>query len=319
MAKLRLLLTAAGAAVLVWMLHRVGFAAIGENLRLVGWGWPLVLLPYFLVNLLSALAWKATIHPYPARLSLWRLFFYRLAGEAVNTTTPTAGVGGEPLKALLLEKHGVPLTAASASVVITKGVQALGLVIYACLGLALAPFLLTLPADWLVGLLLGALGLGLACIFFVLVQERGLGRLGVSLLRRLRLLPRVLQEKEEAIERFDARMQAFYREKRRYFYGALGLNVLAWLCHGLEVYAIFFLLARPLKLISSWCLDSLSMLIAGLAFMIPANLGVQDGGIILLALGFQLGALLGATVSVIRRLREVFWALVGLAALAWVK
>ena len=46
--------------------------------------------------------------------------------------------------------------------------------------------------------------------------------------------------------------------------------------------------------------------------MIPVSMGVQDGGNILLSLGFSLGSTLGAGFSILRRFREAFWLLLGL-------
>ena len=63
-------------------------------------------------------------------------------------------------------------------------------------------------------------------------------------------------------------------------------------------------------------LDALAVLFAALGFMIPVSAGVQDGGTILLSLGFNLGAALGATFSIVRRLREAFWLSLGLLVVA---
>ena len=60
------------------------------------------------------------------------------------------------------------------------------------------------------------------------------------------------------------------------------------------------------------CLDALAMLFTAIGFFIPAALGVQDGGNVLLALGFHLGATLGVAFSILRRLREAFWMGLGL-------
>ena len=54
------------------------------------------------------------------------------------------------------------------------------------------------------------------------------------------------------------------------------------------------------------------MLFSALGFFIPAAPGVQEGGNLLLALGFNLGLTLGATFSILRRLREAFWLSLGL-------
>ncbi|MBW1918432.1 MAG: flippase-like domain-containing protein [Deltaproteobacteria bacterium] len=317
MAKFKIILVVLSTLLLFWMLQAVGWDAIGRHLRLVGWYWPLILLPYLLVNLLDAISWRLTIDSPPEAVTLWHLFFNRLAGEAINVLTPTASLGGEPLKAMMLQKRGVSLTNATASVIISKGILVLSLVAYILLGLALAPFLFMLPSHWLLLLILAALGLGLAGLIFVLGQKHGLCQMGMKLCQKIRFVPRILQDQEAALCRLDAQMTAFYQHHRRKFYLALGFFLLGWLCHGLEVYLIFYLIGQPLSLVTALCLDALAILITSLAFFIPGNLGVQDGGNILLTMGLHLGAILGATFSVIRRLREGFWLAVGLVVLAY--
>lgn len=317
MTKLKIILILVAALFLFWMLQTIGWEALGHHLRLIGWCWPLILLPYLLVNLMDAIAWHFVIDSPPPRVTIGHLFFNRLAGEAINILTPTASLGGEPLKALMLQKRGVSLTSATASVVISKGILVLSMVTYILLGLILAPFLFALPYHWLLGLLLAALILGIAALIFVLGQKRGLCQPTLTLLKKIRIFPRFLQEKEEAIRRLDVQMISFYQHHRGKFYLALGLFFLGWLCHGLEVYLIFYLLGHPLSLVTALCLDALAILITSLAFFIPGNLGVQDGGNILLVLGLHLGAVLGAAFSIIRRLREGFWLAVGLAVLAY--
>jgi hypothetical protein len=57
------------------------------------------------------------------------------------------------------------------------------------------------------------------------------------------------------------------------------------------------------------------MLFAALGFMIPASVGVQDAGAVLVSLGFNPGAALGAAFSIMRRIREAFWLALGLLVL----
>ena len=60
----------------------------------------------------------------------------------VNMTTPTAYVGGEPLKAYLLKKHHVPMVEGLASVVIAKTTMTIAEVLFILLGIALGVWLL---------------------------------------------------------------------------------------------------------------------------------------------------------------------------------
>ena len=99
MRRLNLILLAIAVGFFVWILNEVGWANVGHYLRQVGWYWPLLLLPYGLVNLLEAVSWKYLIVNLPRTISLPRLFWLRLGGEALNQLTPTASLGGELFKA----------------------------------------------------------------------------------------------------------------------------------------------------------------------------------------------------------------------------
>jgi len=312
MRKINLILLGLALVFLVWMLHEVGWGTIYQHLLTVGWWWPVLLLPYGLVNWLEAISWDYLLPNPASRPPLALLFRLRLGGEALNTLTPTAGLGGEPFKAARLAASGVPWEEATASVVIHKGIKVFSLVLYVFLGLALAPFLLPVATS-LLGLLgLGALLLGGGALAFIFLQGRGPCGMGLRLLERVGLCPQRLKDKQGELESLDARMAAFYREHPGRGLLSLALFLLAWVMHGVEVYLIFWLLGHPISWALALCLDALAMLFTALGFFIPAALGVQDGGNILLALGFHLGATLGAAFSILRRLREAFWMGIGL-------
>jgi uncharacterized protein (TIRG00374 family) len=131
-------------------------------------------------------------------------------------------------------------------------------------------------------------------------------------LERVGLCPSRLKEKEADLESLDAQMASFYREHPGRGLLSLVLFFLAWAMHAVEVYLIFWLLGHPISLGLAVCLDALAMIFTAMGFLIPASLGVQDGGNVLLALGFHLGATLGAAFSILRRLREAFWMGLGL-------
>jgi glycosyltransferase 2 family protein len=317
--RINLVLLAIAAIFFVWILNKVGWGTLGNYLKQVGWYWPLLLLPYGLVNLLEALSWKYMIIDLTPQLTLNRLFWLRLGGESLNQLTPAASLGGEPFKAARLQKYGVPLDRASASVVIHKGVLVLSLVLYIFLGLALAPVFLPAAMAHLTALSLGALGLAAAGITFVTVQLRRPCTQGVRLLSKFGWCPSILKEKEAFLIDLDAGMAQFYRQYPGRAGLAFSLFFLSWLLHAVEVYLIFWLVGHPISIGLAICLDSLAMLFTALGFFIPAAVGVQEGGNILLAVGFELGVTLGATFSILRRLREAFWLSLGLLVVWWEK
>lgn len=307
MRKVNLILLSLALGFLIWMLHEVGWPIIWQHLLKVGWWWPILLFPYGLVTWLEAISWDYLLLSPAPRPSLTQLFRLRLGGEALNTLTPTAGLGGEPFKATRLMALGVPWEEATASVVIHKGITVLSLVLYIFLGLALVPLLLPLANSLVLLLSLGACLLAGSALIFIFLQGRGPCIQGLRLLERFGLCPQRLKEKEGGLESLDAKMASFYREHPGRGLLSLTLFFLALLMHAVEVYLIFWLLGHPISWGLAVCLDALAMLFTALGFFIPAALGVQDGGNVLLALGFHLGATLGAAFSILRRLREAFW------------
>ena len=290
----------------------MGWDTLGQYLWQVGWYWPLLLLPYGVVNWLEAWSWKYMLVDTPARTTVARLFWLRLGGESLNQLTPTACLGGEPFKAFRLQADGVPLEVASASVVIMKGILVLSLVLYIFTGLALAPFYLPEAAKHILFLTLAALGLAAAGIIFVLVQRREPFGNSFRFLSRRGWLPHFLRDQEGFLENLDTAMSQFYRQYPSRALLSFFLFFLSWLLHAVEVYLMFWLLGHPISPGMAVCLDALAMLFTALGFFIPAAMGIQEGGNILLALGFKLGFDLGAAFSILRRIREAFWLCLGL-------
>jgi uncharacterized protein (TIRG00374 family) len=307
-----LILLLIAAIFFVWILNEVGWDTLGQYLWQVGWYWPLLLLPYGVVNWLEAWSWKYILVDTPARTTVGRLFWLRLGGEALNQLTPTASLGGEPFKASRLQADGVPLETASASVVIMKGILVLSLVLYIFTGLALAPVYLPEAAKHMLFFILAALGLAAAGIIFVVVQRREPFGNSFRFLDRRGWLPHFLRDQEGFLEGLDTAMSQFYRQYPSRAALAFTLFFLSWLLHSVEVYLIFWLLGHPISAGMAVCLDALAMLFTALGFFIPAAMGVQEGGNILLALGFKLGFDLGAAFSILRRIREAFWLCLGL-------
>jgi glycosyltransferase 2 family protein len=316
MRRLTQVLLLLAAIALVLMLNEIGWANVGRQFLKVGYWWPLLLLPYGMMNYLSALSWSLLLLTRTSRPSMSRLFFLRLAGESLNQLTPTASMGGEPYKAFRLQAEGMPWEDATASVVIQKGIMVLSLVTYVFLGLALIPFMLPGAGAYLGTLTWGALILGTLVTAFIVVQGRNPCTSGIRLLDRFGLCPAKLKARESECAGLDAWLSGFYRKHPGRSILAFALVFLGWALHAGEVYLFFWLIDHPISWIMALSLDALSVLFAALGFMIPASLGVQDGGTILVSLGFNLGAALGAAFTIVRRLREAFWLALGLLVVA---
>jgi len=104
----------------------VGDPEMWRTLAGLGWRLPLVLVPYGLFCLVDVKAWQWVFPPGVTAPSVGHLYAIRLAGESVNELTPSATVGGEPLKAFLVRDAGVPSAVAAASVVVNRTALTVG-------------------------------------------------------------------------------------------------------------------------------------------------------------------------------------------------
>jgi glycosyltransferase 2 family protein len=313
MRRFNLLLLAFASIVLFMMLLGIDWPKLMHSFLQGVRYWPLLLVPYGLTSYFWAVSWNCLLAGTTGCPPLRRLFLLRLAGESLNQLTPTASLGGEPFKALRLHALGVAWHEATASLVIHKALMVLSLVFYILICLAMIPAALPGISPHLAWFsCLGTLLLATAGSAFVVLQRRNPCSLLVSILDRFNLCPAVLRAKAPDFAALDATLAAFYRDHTGAGLLALFFYLLGWMVHAAEVCLIFWLLGHPIGIRLALCLDALSQLVAGLGFMIPVSMGVQDGGNILLSLGFNLGSTLGAGFSILRRFREAFWLLLGL-------
>ena len=317
MRRLNLILLVVAAIVLFMMLRGIDWPSLMRSFMAGKRYWPLLLIPYGITSYLWAVSWSFLLVDKAKCPSMLRLFFVRLGGESLNQLTPTASLGGEPFKAVCLHSCGIAWQEATASLVVHKAIMVVSLVLYVLLSLAMIPFVFPgISAHLALICCLGTILLATAGIAFVVAQRRNPCTSLIRVLRRLGLCPAFLGAKEAELATLDLALSDFYREHTGAGLMALLVFFIGWLLHAVEVYLIFWLLGHPIGFGMALCLDGLAQLIAGLGFMIPASIGVQDGGNILLSLGFNLGSTLGAGFSILRRFREAFWLFLGLLVFA---
>lgn len=317
---LRYLLLVLGLLTLVLIVWHIGPERIYDAASQLG---PVVLLimliPSVIMYVVEAYGWKVTLGPSAKDIPFWRVFVIRTAGEVVNMTTPTAYVGGEPLKAYLLKKHNVPMVEGLASVIIAKTTMTIAEALFILLGIALAFW--TIGADGSSGqtvaaalLSVGLLLFGIAA--FVFVQRRGLFTWLLEFLRKIGLKIGYLKAREEKLRSLDRTILEFYTHNRPAFYSSTGFFFLGWMAEALEVYVIISYLGGPAMALSAISIGALSVFIKGGTFFIPGSLGAQDGGNLLLLKAFGYSDVTGITFALLRRFRELVWIGLGLLCLA---
>ncbi|MFO0732033.1 MAG: lysylphosphatidylglycerol synthase domain-containing protein [Nitrospiraceae bacterium] len=215
---LKLTLLVLGALTFSALIWNIGIARIYEAVTQLG---PvalfIVLLPSLLMYLLEAYGWRVTLGDWADRLPFWRLWAIRTAGEVVNMTTPTAYVGGEPLKALLLKRHGVPMVEGMASVVTAKTTMTIAQILFILAGMALGFWLLGGKGSAGQMIMAGLASVGLLVFgvrAFMLVQRHGMFTGILGLLRKMSLRIAYLEAREEKLRELDHDCRFLYATAR---------------------------------------------------------------------------------------------------------
>lgn len=317
----QVVLLALGLLLFAGLIYGVGPTAVLQALQRLGWLTPLVVIPYLSSYFVDSLGWlwilRRGLTPTPGNPapSLLQVFAIRAAGEAVNGITPTAYLGGEPLKAWLLQQHGVPLVPGLASVLISKTALMVTQGGFVFLGVLIALHRwrseIPLPAAAVLGLLLGGVTFGL----IIGVQRRGLFGILLGISRRWSGREALLASWEADLLALDEHLRGFYKTRVHDFLVCCGLHFLGWVVGTWEVFLTLWLLGEPVDFLIAFSIEALSGVAKLAAVIVPGSVGVQEGGQVVIFAAFGLTAPLAVTFSLLRRGRELLWIGFGMAVL----
>ncbi|MBX3028396.1 flippase-like domain-containing protein [bacterium] len=305
-------LLVAGIALFVVLVRQLGAAEVWGNLRLVGWGFLLVLGQEGVSYCLNTLGWRYAFPPPRPPLPFRSLIAARLGGEAINNLTPTATIGGEVVRARMLEGRCDPHTV-WASVAVAKLSQTAAQMLFVFIGLIALVRDVALPTGFRDGLYIGMGAITTGLLLGIALQRRGLFGTAARLAARLGVrVPASLHAHLAALDGEIARLYqapwAFAASVAGFFGG--------WCMGAVEVYIIM----TCLQLAPTWELactvEVLSVAIDALFFFVPAKAGVQEGGKALIFSLLGLDPAKGLVLGIVRRLRELTWSSVGLVVLA---
>lgn len=317
---IRLIFLVIGLVALGALVWHVGPSQIVDTIEHLGVGSiSIILLPLLAVYLLEAYGWKLTLGRWANQVGFLRIFFIRTAGEAINASTPTGMVGGEPMKAYLLKQYDVPMVEGLASLVTAKTAMVLAQILFMLLGICLMVGILGGSDYNVLALAVGVGMLAFGLILLMMIQRHGIGMGLLTLLRKVRLPVRFLESREVQLMELDNTIREFYRERGGIFRFTIVIYFVAWAIETFEVYAILYFLGMDVTMLSAFSIAAISVLIKGAGFFIPGSLGAQEGGYLVLLLSFGYDEVTGITFALIRRMREILWILIGLLVLALLK
>jgi len=299
-----------GAALLTFLVARLGVGNVAHAVAAARWGLLLVIVFHLVPLFMDTLTWW-NLFPPENRPPLSATYRMRWVGESVSYLLPFSSVGGDIVRARLAALKGAPVRIAAATVLADI---TLGIVVQTLFTLTGVFLLLNATGRQhvLVPLMAGAALAALCVCGFYAAQRYGMFRILGALLKRIAKDPswHSLADKGGGI---DAGVRVVYGRRRAVLVSCL-CTLGAWLASSTEVWIALRAVGLDVGFDKAVILESMSQGMRAVLFFVPGALGFQEMGYI------GAGKLLGipgdiaVALSLIRRARELALGLPGLVA-----
>lgn len=317
-AVLQPLLILAGLAGIVWLCGRIGWPAIRTNIAVIGQWFFLLVVLYLFAQMAFMTGWWVLIGSRARQIGYWRMFCVYLVGDSVNYFVPPANLAGEPVKAHLLSKS-VGFGRSVTSIMVHKHAEIVAQVLFLSLSLSVAVTQFALPTGLRIAALILAGGMGVAVVAAFWALKRGAFGALIRGLLKIGIKPEQIKPEWHATASLDRWLALFYKTRMPVFYWATCLCLVGW-CGGLlETYIVLQWLSAKPSIEMAVAVESLAMVLNTIIFFIPGRVGSAETVRVAVFSVLGLPAAQGAVYSIIRRGREVTWAIPGLLILLAMK
>jgi hypothetical protein len=306
--------------ILIYIFKKIGIEEIISTISKANPFWILLsFLSIFFLFLFWSLRWRFLLK---SKLPLFKFYMLNLVGAFVCTITPSAGAGGEPVKAYYvskIEKRG--FTETFAITLLDKAIfNNLFFIFAVSTSLVYAFLAINLPLE-IKSFLSTLFFLLLIALSIILVFKHRWEYLKRPLTKMLLKLYSFtfIKKRFKSFEHFKHTLkksatyllkQAKYSlSNKKIFFPALFYTLLAWTFFYLSFYLIFLAINIPINIFHLFIIVTLSKLIGDLAF-VPGGIGITESTLLALFILFSVNPVVAATVTIIQRAIFYFYSLV---------
>jgi putative membrane protein len=285
-----------------------------------GWGIVWVSLFRFVTIATDGAGWVA-LWPGAKKSRPLAVVVYRWIGEAVNSLLPVAQVGGHVVRARLLGRSQGEYLAAGAVTIVDFTIGVLSQAAYTAAGIALLFQAGRAQGDGLNRALMLVLALLIGGVIALYLIQRGrmlqkaAAMIHGAMAGSVRTMAGQLHSGARALD--EAVNDVYGRYDR--LLSCLAWRLFTWLLHTVETWLIMRSLGAPVGWSEALILESLGTAVRNAAFPVPAGLGAQEGGFLLLGTALGIPAPLCLALSLAKRARELIVGLPALAVWAWLE
>lgn len=317
---LKLLGILVGPGLFAYLIFRAGPHALWQQVHAVGWGLAVIVLLGGVPQLIRTWSWRNTFTCNIGELSWSRSLGTQLASDALGQLGFAGKLVGEGVRVSLVD-GAVPLASAISSSAIDGALHVLTAALVTISGIGATFLIVPLPASLRTYAELIPLVLAAVVVLTGVSVARGWRLMGHAA-RTLARVPRLhdwVSSKLAVIDEAELNLLNFYREAPGGFARSAMLNALWHVFAVFEVFLILRFMGDHIAAASALALEGLTKVINLVGSLTPGNVGMYEGGNMLIARLFGVTGTAGLTLALCRRARGLFWAVVGLLSLLAMK
>lgn len=306
-------------AIMLWKFE-MPYDQVLQNVRRAGIWFPAVLLLWGVIYFMNTCAWQVILNAggQTGRVPFWKVYKYTVTGFSLNYVTPVGLLGGEPYRIMEVSAY-VGKERATSSVILHAMMHIFSHFCFWAFSILLYLVLYGAQMGWgmAVLLLFIAAFCALGIYFFMKGYRNGLALNVLNFFARLPFCKKkfggFIERNRAAIERVDEQIAALHAQSRRVFYLSLSLEFFARIVGCLEIMFILFIMTSDVSFWDCILIQAFTSLFANLFFFMPMQMGAREGGFALATGGLAMTKAFGVYTSLIVRLREIFWIVIGIA------
>lgn len=306
-------------AIMLWKFE-MPYDQVLQNVRRAGIWFPAVLLLWGVIYFMNTCAWQVILNAggQTGRVPFWKVYKYTVTGFSLNYVTPVGLLGGEPYRIMEVSAY-VGKERATSSVILHAMMHIFSHFCFWAFSILLYLVLYGAQMGWgmAVLLLFIAAFCALGIYFFMKGYRNGLALNVLNFFARLPFCKKkfggFIERNRAAIERVDEQIAALHAQSRRVFYLSLSLEFFARIVGCLEIMFILFIMTSDVSFWDCILIQAFTSLFANLFFFMPMQMGAREGGFALVTGGLAMTKAFGVYTSLIVRLREIFWIVIGIA------
>jgi uncharacterized protein (TIRG00374 family) len=312
--KILIVLSLIGIFLFIHMIIRIGLDTVWNTIKNISpENFVILMFLRFIYWYLRTLNWKLILEKCSITLPFWIIFKARVAAFSINYLTPSANIGGEATRVMVINNRTTHN--ALPSVILDKTIELLATIFFVMAAVAIAIYRIPMPPVQKF-IYAGFILVSVSAIIFILRKQRqGLLKWIIEKLGKLRISFGFIRNNMGKIREIDENISAFYKNSRKAFYAVLALYFLQMVVWTAEIFFTLRFLGMTVSFLDSFLIVSLG----SFAFImpgLPGGIGVYELSYLAIFKLLGLDTTIGMALVIARRVIALIWAGAGLGLLA---